>query len=550
MLHCPKCNRTYENDTQKFCTRDGGRLFPVGEEEADFDPNATMVSGAKPFDPNATMVSQPSAPSVSQPSFDPNATMLSPPPSSPTPQTPTPQQTSMPPNRSAEDPQGYGTIADTQMPQSQPVISSNESSTSQTSGSLNSSTADIASPSASAQTPVSSQPLNVPMPSRYEARSPTSSDLTLPTSSPPPAPTSDDLKQSTVPPEQKHTKDNLGYTMGQHSVHSSGNLNSPHSGSSSADMGQTQALVSTPGESYRVTNTGELTTSSVPMPHSNQMAQPQTPPASVAAQRKSSGKKMLLLGVGAMFVALFIIVAAGGVFVVTQHPEWIGMGTTANNNNENTNVNNNENTNTSNTNNSTNTNTNKNENTNTIPPPPNSIKFENSSTGLKGDLASHFTPFAFYYPENWTKSQNEDYFVEVIRKLPDGFPQEQFGAGYYESKGTLEADRADFPTLVEKYSTRLSNVFPNYQKISESETTVNGVSGYEFRFTGQIDDKTKGSVKFYGRTVFLPTGKEGDKNGIRLVMYGTSLAPELQSLGDFAIKGELPVILKTFKLGQ
>lgn len=39
MKRCPKCNHTYPDDTQKFCTLDGGLL----------------VAGDKPFDPNATI---------------------------------------------------------------------------------------------------------------------------------------------------------------------------------------------------------------------------------------------------------------------------------------------------------------------------------------------------------------------------------------------------------------------------------------------------------------------------------------------------------------
>ena len=32
MRRCPKCNRTYSTDTQKFCTHDGGLLFAVQAE--------------------------------------------------------------------------------------------------------------------------------------------------------------------------------------------------------------------------------------------------------------------------------------------------------------------------------------------------------------------------------------------------------------------------------------------------------------------------------------------------------------------------------------
>ena len=33
MKRCPKCNRTYQTDTQKFCTHDGGLLFVVDSDD-------------------------------------------------------------------------------------------------------------------------------------------------------------------------------------------------------------------------------------------------------------------------------------------------------------------------------------------------------------------------------------------------------------------------------------------------------------------------------------------------------------------------------------
>jgi len=40
MKRCPKCNRSFPDDNQKFCTIDGGLL--VADTEKSFDPNATM----------------------------------------------------------------------------------------------------------------------------------------------------------------------------------------------------------------------------------------------------------------------------------------------------------------------------------------------------------------------------------------------------------------------------------------------------------------------------------------------------------------------------
>ena len=50
MLRCPKCNRTYQDDMQKFCTHDGGRLVPDIEKPKSFDPNATVTTDGSAFD--------------------------------------------------------------------------------------------------------------------------------------------------------------------------------------------------------------------------------------------------------------------------------------------------------------------------------------------------------------------------------------------------------------------------------------------------------------------------------------------------------------------
>src|SRR5437588_543895 len=70
MKRCPKCNRTYSTDTQKFCTHDGGLLFAINAglgQTMQFDSSKVQDEVAKPttrdlgeqqpaFDPEATVV--------------------------------------------------------------------------------------------------------------------------------------------------------------------------------------------------------------------------------------------------------------------------------------------------------------------------------------------------------------------------------------------------------------------------------------------------------------------------------------------------------------
>jgi len=182
--------------------------------------------------------------------------------------------------------------------------------------------------------------------------------------------------------------------------------------------------------------------------------------------------------------------------------------------------------------------------------PPNSVEFVNSQANLDGKLAEHYFGFSFYYPSEWTvvpKTSGGSSFVKVERRLPPDFTQENFAVGWYDSsKGTFAADEASFPQRVADLSDRLSKSLPEYRKVSEGPTKVNSLDAYEFRFVSLSKGTEKGDLQLWGRVVFLPRG-EGETTGAILSMLTTSLAPELSGVDDVGEKGELPVVLKSFR---
>lgn len=205
------------------------------------------------------------------------------------------------------------------------------------------------------------------------------------------------------------------------------------------------------------------------------------------------------------------------------------------------------------------------ENTNTAPsetpaeteadtfvPPDDATKFSNSKENLDGKLAEHYINFAFYYPKTWQTDPRAGVagasnFVKVERRLPPDFTQENFAVGWYTSKGSFEADSATFPQLVELLGASLSKNFPEYRKVSEGPTKINSLDGYEFRFVSLSKGTEKGDIQVWGRVVFLPTGVPGESAGATLIMLATSLAPELSGIEDVGAKGEMPVILESFR---
>jgi hypothetical protein len=185
--------------------------------------------------------------------------------------------------------------------------------------------------------------------------------------------------------------------------------------------------------------------------------------------------------------------------------------------------------------------------------PPNTVRFTNSRANLDSKLAEHYFDFSFYYPSEWkvvpkTNASAGANFVKVERSLPPDFTQENFGVGWYDSKGTNEADRANFPHLVEVLSASLSKL-PEYRKVSEGPTKVNSLDGYEFRFVSFSRGTEKGDLQLWGRVIFLPRG-EGETTGAILTMLTTSLAPELSGVDDVGVKGEAPVILESFRFAK
>lgn len=187
-------------------------------------------------------------------------------------------------------------------------------------------------------------------------------------------------------------------------------------------------------------------------------------------------------------------------------------------------------------------------------PPPNAVQFVNSIDNLDGKLKEHYVDFSFYYPDTWQKDSNAgtrgaSNFAKVERALPPDFTQENFAVGSFVSAGSPEGDRAIFPTLARNLSAQYEKGFAEYKKVSEGPATVGVYDGYQFRFESFSRNTEKGDIKIWGRVIFLPP-VNGGKNGVTLLMLATSLASELKSVDDVGVKGQLPMLLESFRFGK
>ena len=186
----------------------------------------------------------------------------------------------------------------------------------------------------------------------------------------------------------------------------------------------------------------------------------------------------------------------------------------------------------------------------TVSQPPNTEYFQNSKENLKGDLAKNFLGFSLYYPKDWRQNAAEGKFLDISKNSSNGTMVEQMLVGYYDSKGTYTADAESFPALVEETNTTLKEIVPNYEVVSVGEKTVNnGWRAYEVKFKGSGTRSGK-EITLWGKRFFIPPARPGMKNGYVLTMLATSLSPDVESVDDVGVKGELSTILESFEPNQ
>ena len=193
----------------------------------------------------------------------------------------------------------------------------------------------------------------------------------------------------------------------------------------------------------------------------------------------------------------------------------------------------------------------------TFVPPADATKFVNSKDHLDGKLAEHYVDFSFYYPGSWQSDPKAGVagasnFARVFKIVKDGTEvqtPESAAVSWYNSNGTYESDVSIFPDRVEALSAQLARGLPNYRKVSEGPTQVNASKAYDFHFSGVSKEADK-DLPYWGRAIFIPPGADGDKSGVTIIMLVTGQSSDVTSEEDVGVKGELPLILESFRFGR
>lgn len=176
----------------------------------------------------------------------------------------------------------------------------------------------------------------------------------------------------------------------------------------------------------------------------------------------------------------------------------------------------------------------------------NTTTYTNSRSQFTGNLEENYVDFSFDYPSSWKRKDagkaSDPNFVKVENATSDNFTIENFAVGYFTGQREL------MPRLANQVSEQFSKSFPEYRKVSEGETSVGPYDGYEVRFTSHVATSGRGEVNIWGRCILLP-GDTGRK-GAALIMLASSVGDDVKGPEDVGEKGELPVILNSFRFGD
>ena len=175
-------------------------------------------------------------------------------------------------------------------------------------------------------------------------------------------------------------------------------------------------------------------------------------------------------------------------------------------------------------------------------------KYVNSRADKSGNLATHYVDFSFRYPDTWKVDPSpEPSFVRVERANDDGGTIENFSVGWFSATGPVKGNKQLLSQVVNNLSGQIAGNFPGYEKVSEGFTKFGGYEGYELRFGRTAGGGAK-ALPYWGRVVVLPD-PNGGKDGVSIIMLATGNSDEVEGASDLGIKGELPVIIKSFRLG-
>jgi hypothetical protein len=181
----------------------------------------------------------------------------------------------------------------------------------------------------------------------------------------------------------------------------------------------------------------------------------------------------------------------------------------------------------------------------------NTALYTSSEGQLIPELREHYVPFSFRYPSDWQVVERGDSagssnFVKV-EKSDSGFTAENFAVGYMYTTPGQEHNEALLNQILGQFQQQFAQNFPNFQRVGDDRATIAGQEATGFKFTARVHTQDGRDVDVYGRVLVLPLTHG---RGLSFVMLGTPIGSEIRGVDDLGVKGGLPVILRSFRVGD
>ena len=172
--------------------------------------------------------------------------------------------------------------------------------------------------------------------------------------------------------------------------------------------------------------------------------------------------------------------------------------------------------------------------------------YKNVKASLPASLQSNFVAFSFDYPKSFKlQPQSDVNFVKIEKYAAagEGNTAENFAVGYAWFTPPDAQNDALYDKLLDQLGQQLSGTFHNYKELKRTPVSVDNVQSRAALFQADFNDPAKTMI--YGKTIVVhPPGK---KNGVTLLLLGTSLSRDIKSADDLGTKGETADILRSFR---
>ena len=162
---------------------------------------------------------------------------------------------------------------------------------------------------------------------------------------------------------------------------------------------------------------------------------------------------------------------------------------------------------------------------------------------VSAPLRDKFVAFQFDYPSNFSIEPSPQNFVKVSETVREGgaeFTRENFAVGYITLTSGNADNNAVYPQLLSQLSTQFGSQFAQYRELAQMPETVAGNRGRAMSFQAMLN-----TTPVFGKVIVVRAA--GNPRGVCLIMLATPKDPEVKTVADVGVKGDLAQILASFK---